>query len=339
MSTDLIRNGTVILGTDTDDNGDPNVTMNINGEYDFTFGRTSNLVDQLRTTPLEDLQDRINGGDFFIVEDQLADWRSSQSGGFTHTDEAVGALIDNIGYTFNNRGEVILSQQWGQNEFNVPGYNQGGEFSSRLSYNWSPFNKDIKSSFDLVRLICENGMTATTQWLNTRIPLLNRWEEHLEIAHRQIQNKVENKVSERFSAMSKERASVSDLMRVTRHVQERFKTAQTAEQAAQLRRLHDAVEPQTHLGDVYHERVFDNGDVGKMVPGHLSTFDVYNIITELNSHFDDTKNSTANALNKFATELVFDYQDLTSAVGQQNQPVQAPFSDPETAFFGETETV
>lgn len=338
MDIELIRNGNIELASDTDNEGKPEIHMSVEGKYDVSFGPKSNMVDQLRSMDIGELEEQINGGTFFFVEGQLVDWQGGRSGKFVHSDEAVQSLAETVGYSYATNGAIKLKKQWSDHNIQVPGYDEGGEFTSKLSYVWSPFSKNIQSSFDLVRLICENGMTARTRYLNSQIPMLNRWEEHLNIASRQIQNKVESKVTNRLAEMGQERASVGDLMLLLRHATDRMEKVASAEQRERAARIIEVVDPQKHLNGTYKERVFENDTVAQMVPGHLTTFDAYNIATELNSHFEDTKNSSTTALDKYSTELVFHHKDRTSGASKFDAPVEAPFSDPETAFFGELET-
>ena len=55
---------------------------------------------------------------------------------------------------------------------------------------------------------------ASSDLINTKIPLVNRWEEHLAIAERQIQNAVVSNVTRRLASMGTERATVLELMKL-----------------------------------------------------------------------------------------------------------------------------
>lgn len=324
--------------------------ITVNGEYNHRFPHTSRVSKHLDLMDESDLAKRLTGGSFFFIEDELVDFRDGQYNGFIHDDATVGVFMDILGYQRKaelpfahtrkddaDASKIVLRKVWNDAEIQVPGYQQGGEFKSQLSFVWNPYVKTINSTFDLVRLICANGMVGVTSFLNTKVPLFNRWEEHLDIAARQIQNKVNHVVINRMQAMSMERASVADCQLLEQHAFDRlYAGGEKGEgERERLFSIMAAVNPRNHLSDVYQPAVFDSRDMGAQLPAHLSAFDAFNIATELRSHTAPTRKSSDFALDKFANGLLFDREDnfIASASRYTTRPT-ASFADVERAFYG-----
>jgi hypothetical protein len=341
MNFEMINDAKVEIETGFTEKNFPVAIATINDTYQHHFDASSRVSKSLDVMTSEDLADRLTGGHFFMQDGQLIDFRDGQYNGFIHSDDSIQKLIEVIGYTEKkNRNNttsnnVSLSSVWSNNDIEVPLYAAGGDFQSRLSFGWNPFMKDVHSTFQLVRLICTNGMTGLTSFLNTKIPLVNRWEEHLEIASRQIQNKVSSKVVARLSEMGNERATVSECQSIVTHVDDRLKNGNVDQLSRErLKNIAMVASPVLHLGKVYKENVFGDRRLGAQLPSHLSTFDVYNMATEINTHTADTSGSSSFAMDKIANALIFDREDLTKHSARFGQPTLSAFSDADAAFFG-----
>ena len=217
------RNAHVIVHKLLDNKKRPQAHITVNGRFEHTFPHKSRVSKHLEMMEPKMLAERLTGGDFFFVEDQMIDFRDGGYNGFRHTDDTIEAFMEILGYQEKSElkqlthrqkkdddvsSKLILRAEWDKNQISVPGYAKGADFNSVLSFIWNPFVKDIHSSFDLVRLICTNGMVGVTSFLNTKVPLFNRWEAHLDIAAQQIQNKVDHIVVQRIQQMANARASV-----------------------------------------------------------------------------------------------------------------------------------
>lgn len=327
----------------------------VNGKFSHRFPSKSRVSKHLDIMEPKDLAERLSGGSYFFVndgkEDRLIDFRDGSYNGFVHSDESVAKFMDIIGVQEraalpmhrNRRGsnedgtQLVLRKVWSNNDIIVPGYQAGGEFRSQLSFVWNPFVKTINSSFDLVRLICTNGMVGLTNFLNTKVPLFNRWEEHLDIASRQIQNKVSSVVVDRVQSMTGERASVGECLLLEQHTFDRLYSpaVKAQDERQRLLSLMAAVSPKTHLSGVYRDDVFTNKALASQLPAHLSRFDVWNIATELRSHTNSSAKSSDTALDRFANEILFeDNANVTASGARFTAPKISSFSDPEKAFFG-----
>lgn len=329
----LIRDGQVEILRGSSSGGEKAkdvAIMVIDDKYEHRFHPESRVSRALADTSEENIQKRITGGSFFLQNGKLVSFKDGNKAHFTHTDDSIQALIDTIGYTTDkehmggynrlNTRDLRLQSVHSNVELEVPGYQTGNEFNSELSFTWSPFEAHVSSAFRLIRLICANGMTGMTNFLNTNIPLVNRWEEHLDIASKQIQNKVTGMMEARFNQMIHQHATVRDTQRVMDHISKRIKSGenrsdQTIELLTNTARM---IDPQVHVGKNYLGSAFEDGRLADRLPAHISMHTLWNMITELTSHTKATDDSTDFALDRFANEVLFDRlaDDTMGAAGQ-----------------------
>lgn len=349
----LFRNANVQVNPVYDEEGRALAEIVVNDQFGHTFDRHSRISKALNvgsgTNALKlarnQLQARLSGGDYFFVDDELIDFRDSAYHGFVHTDNSIAELMKNIGVQASDNlvrtglrlntmnSSVMLSSVHSTEEFNLMNISAGGDFRSSIIYSWSPFASFVRGVFKITRLVCENGMVSTADEINTRIPLLNRWEEHLDISNVQMQNSIQALMTKRFNNMVENRASVRDLKLIAKHANiRRAETVDVAE-AARLQRIEQIVNPMTHLQDHYAPEVFNNMNIASQVPGHLTVFDAWNCITEMLSHTAATTASTIGSLQSFASDLVFPTKESTTT-HLNKQPLLSAFSDPDKAFFG-----
>lgn len=322
---ELIRNGNVEIQRDFSTGGakaKPVARMIINDSVEHTFSPDSRVSRALADTSEQSIQERIQGGSFFLKDDKLVSFKDGNRKHFVHTDDSIHALIDTIGHTtdkkhmggFNrlNTRELKLQNVWSDVELEIPGYQTGNEFNSELSFGWSPFEAHVSSTFRLIRLICTNGMMGTTNFLNTNIPLVNRWEEHLDIASKQIQNKVTGMMEDRFNQMIHQHATVRDVQRVMAHIQKRADVIDNRQNESTFNMLLNTaqmIDPKTHVGDKYLSSAFEDGRIGDRIASHISMHTLWNLITELSSHSKEGDDSSDFALDRFANEILFDRID------------------------------
>lgn len=327
--------------------------IEVDGKYQHEFSPKSRVSKHLELMEPKDLAARLSGGHYFFIDGKLHDFRDGAyaQNGFVHDDATIGILMNVIGVQPKTTGqfgrrsrrrdgedigtEYELRKVWDKSQIVVPGYKSGGDFDSRLSFTWNPFTKTVNSMFELVRLICENGAIGLTSWLNTKVPLFNRWHEHLDIAARQIQNRVGDTVIDRVQQMGRERGSVADCLLLEQHAFDRVYSPaeKTEDEKERLLRIMSAASVRTHLSGYYTEALFSDKALAAQVPGHLTTFDLYNIATEIRSHTSECSKSTGNALDRIANRMMFD-DDRDYSITSIGAPKVAAFSSPETAFFG-----
>lgn len=353
----MIRNANVTVEAARGEKNYPVAIATINGgELVHQFDRTSRVSKALEMSTPEDIAKRLSGGDFFVTQTgELVDFRYGaykHINGFIHTDESINRLASVVGYTDdvparNNTMSrtVSLSNRWSEHDIAIPGIGEGGNFQSSLNFAWSPFSEHVRSSFEIMRLICSNGMMGMSPLLNTKIPLINRWEEHLDIANQQIQNKVSDIMQRRILEMADDRATVAELMLISDHATNRLDSSDlssTKETRDRLRAIRAIASPELHSpGEVYRSNVFENKSLAAQMPGHLSVYDAWNMLTEMNSHTAECSKSSNHALDRMANRLLFDREDLVNHAARYNKNGKvklAAFSDPDAAFFGSMNT-
>jgi hypothetical protein len=354
FSYKMIDHANVSVQSIIDDRRRQVAEITINNEFQHRFSHSSRISKHLELMTPEELGERLSGGKYFLINDQLIDFRDGGYNGFVHTPETIDKFMEVIGVQTadtqplarrrrqredeeSTGSSLVLRKVWDKSEISVPGYQSGGDFNAELSFTWNPFVKTVNSAFDLVRLICENGMVGMTSFLNTKVPLFNRWEEHLDIAARQIQNKVNHTVVDRFQQMKNERASVADCLLIAAHAWNRLTSGllMSADERQMLERLFAITNPRTHLANVYNSSVYDDKNLAAQLPGHLTHVDLYNIATEIRTHSGETSKSSNHALDRFSNSILFD-NDRDAMIGMSGlaKPKLSVFSDAEAAFFG-----
>jgi hypothetical protein len=258
-----------------------------------------------------------------------------------HEDAARHALLAQVtqsDHADNNDSvashPIVLSRIWNTNEIVAKGIQDGGHFKSALTFDWNPFEKHISSALMILRVICSNGAVGLGSLLNTKVPLLNRWEEHLDIASTQIQNKVGRMLESRVHAMTSERATVKQVQLLNKHAAMRALASEDVQQRARLVNLQYATQADLHLADVYKPAVFEDAHISDQLPSHLSAFDAWNVATEMSTHTQATNDSTYAALNRVASQLMFNDTKVVSANSLRHAHRPQSFADAERAFYG-----
>jgi len=222
---------------------------------------------------------------------------------------------------------------------------KNGAFETALHFGWSAFSQNVSSAFTLWRLICENGMRGTTNFLNSQIPLVNNWEEHLEMANRQLMNKINSKMDERILALSGQRASVADCLLLNGHIADRresINNAANSDTLGRLSRIQQIANPVLHLGDVYKSEVFKDNAMASTSPAHITGLDLFNMVTEVRTHTNSSTESSGRSLDMLANNLLFGSagrydNSRTQDVVQSLNSIDAPAlidNDPGKAFWG-----
>lgn len=334
MQIEMLRNAEVKT-TASMSKDSPQAVITVNGEHIHAFPVASPYSRALNVVKPADLDKRLNGGHFFFVNNELVKFQENDYAGFIHSDEAIGKLSDILGVE-RRKNKYVLGKTWSKNDFTIGAF-AGGEFNTGIKFLWDPFAPSIDTDFQILRLICLNGMMANRTLFNSRIPMVNCWEEHMEIASRQLQNKVSSLVKRRLAAMVNERASVDELMAIESHARRRIAGSEeiTEKETQALRNIAKAASPVAHLGHVYKDEVFTNKHLARQMPSHLTAFDTFNMVTEIQTHTPQTEDSTSRALNQMANVLLFERKATGVHAPKAYMPAISPFSSADRAFFGE----
>jgi len=347
MKQTLLRNAQVKASVDVDDGLKPVVKIKINDQYSHTFGANSVITKQLEAVSIHDLEHRLNGGHYFMSDGNLIDFRGNEYNGFIHSDEGIGKLIEHLGVSHSNSftkvknsyhshtATKVLGRVWSKNEIQVEGLGKGGLFKGEVGFLWNPFYKDVSTNMAIERLICENGMVATKDVLNYRIPIVNEWDEHLEIASTRLHNKFNSFIRDRLQEMTTQRASVGITQLIYNHALARLNESTSFTEFGRLKDVLNVTNSKSpELTAVYNSEVFEKTAVSGMLPSHITSFDAWNFLTELDSHTTETKSSTGRALQMAANQLLFDSADQRSQETRLVIPKISQFSDPDDAFMG-----
>ena len=291
------------------------------------------------------LQERLSGGQYFFIENELVDFRDNTYDGFIHDDNGIDSLMDILGVRTKeaktrsglrlntvDSNYTLVNRQETQN-FQIKGLEKGGDFNSTMLFTWSPFQSYISGKFEILRLICTNGMVGSSELINSKVPFVNKWEEHLTIANNQMQNKVHKLVAKRLEEMTHTRASVSDMQMVTRHAADRFHDLLSEGEKDRINKIINISDPAKHLRGHYKESVFKDKNLAARCAAHVTRYDLYNIITELRTWVSPSNKSTDLALNVFANSILFPTVEKNTNYYDTN-PLLSYFSNPDEAFFG-----
>jgi hypothetical protein len=360
-SHEMVRSAYVTGATTKDKKGRTELTISIDDKYQHVFGHKSRVVQALNTASLDQVVAHLNGGDFFMVDGELIEWQYGNQNRFVHDDESIDKLVDVIGITRSSdelegvsrntaSRSIKLSSEFDRESFDINQFTGGaGDFTTALHFGWSPFSQNVNSSFVLWRLICANGMRGMTRFLNSQIPLINNWEQHLAIANKQLMNKINSKLQNQITSLQNRRASVADCLLVNRHINERATALHNMandEATARLNAIGSLVNPVLHLSKFYNKEVFEDGVMAKQAPSHITGYDFYNMVTEIRTHTDATGESSGHALDVVANQLLFGagtdnarYHghtvggNLERNLAAQSSPILIA-NDPDQAFWG-----
>ncbi len=341
-SFEMVRNANVEVEASQNSKGSPIALITVDDKYQHSFPATSRVSQHLNMMSADQLGQRLSGGAFFFVDDLLVDFRDGDYGnGFIQDDDTIALFMDVLGCTetYNRRAKetaVELRKRWSEETFQVNGFGDGGIFNGHVSYDWSPFKTFISTAIEVIRQVCTNGAMAMSPLFKMKVQLVNREHEHLDIASRQMHNKLQSVMDHRVQRMSVDRASVADCMLAARHCHDRLKNGfGDRDDFERMKRLRNAASPEIHLSDFYTSKVFDTASIAAQAPSHLTVFDLYNIVTELRSHTAETHGSSSYALNKLANTLLFDQEVNTAKANSLTGPKKAAFSNTDQAFFGQ----
>lgn len=329
-------------------------SITVNDKIHHTFEPSSRISKALSLTngtesldlATRQLQDRLSGGTYFTINDELVDFRDSHYHGFIHSDNSIEQLMHHIGVDEassiirsglrlnTTASRYTLTNKYSTESFQLANALVGGEFDSSVIYSWNPFTSFVRAAFEIVRLVCANGAVSTTELVNSRIPLLNRWQEHLDISNLQMQNSIKGIAAKRFDEMVESRAGVGELKLIAKHASARIDDGVTIDQRKRLERIRDVVDPMIHLTDYYSQASLVNSNIAAQLPSHLSSFDAWNCVTEILTHTSEVDNSSTGSLLAFANRLLFPTRESNSNHHLNTTPLLSSFSSPDVAFFG-----
>ena len=76
--------------------------------------------------------------------------------------------------------------------------------------------------------------------------------------------------------------------------------------------------------------------LASQLPSHLSSFDAFNVATEMRTHTDETSRSSNAALDKMANTLLFDREyNYVASSSRFGHTISSSWTDPDEAFIGQ----
>lgn len=290
----------------------------------------------------DELKPEILEGRYFIVDDQVVDYRFKSALKFEHDEASVKALVDKLGFAHrigNARNPLAttrgaLQARATREAFEVnPLDSIGGQFDIHIGFNWSPFELDIHSVIEMWRQVCENGAIAQSPILDNKIPMLNRWEENLAISDRVVRHNFDKLVLPRLAALPTERITLADVQQLSSIISGLQQSKHLRSHSVMaLKKMEEAIDQAWVPGASQVKK-----NMLKFVPAPMTAYDAYNIVTEATTHHlgRDRNNHQGAA---FVSSLIFNADrqrssrtELDSLVTDTNT-----FANPDRAFFGET---
>ena len=323
------------------------------GTFEHVFGPNSKQSRELLEADMETITRQYNGGHYVFNEKwELTDYRHSDYAGFIQSEEAIDRLSEIVGVkstTANGKYQTGVSGLYdsvrtrttngtlfgGEAEpfhFDVKELGEGGNFSASLMSKWSVFSQNIELNLNVKRLVCTNGMVANAPFVTRAVPVINNWEDNMRVVHAQLEPHMSSILQDRFRDMAEQRASVSNLQRAYHILKERMGSEVNDSDRRSLLKMMDIVDPRENLGKIYNERVFTDAKAAHAMTGHLTQFDVFNILTEASSHYGrDTR--TDGETTMLLNRIMFD--ELKSRSVDTGVIKPSMDSDHRRAFFGD----
>ena len=333
-----IRNASVIAYSDM--KCPPSLVIEVAGKYTHTFSPNSRESRLLAQTDKETINRLFNGGSYFFVDGVLRDYRLSTYKGFQHSDDAIKALAEKLGYSVadprnagnktifqgirHNLNGAFMGGEWDKFDLDLPGFGDGGKFENRLVAAWNPFRKGVVITVDMLRLVCTNGMVGQSPMVTYEVPVVSDWNNNLEIAKRQLKPRFNDRIRQSLEAMVDKRASLYEVEKAYRLLVKR--KASVNERHVELGQLIELTDAQKHLWKHYSPDQLKRSEL----PSHLTRYDVFNALTEATTHLGrDAQNDLA--ITGYLNDFVFAKEQSivqTSGLIKRSQE-----SDHNRAFF------
>jgi hypothetical protein len=305
----------------------------VDDQYDITFSKSSDVVRQLELgIDPELLAQPYVDGKFHIVDDQIIDYRRSGYTGFLHTPDSLKELSRRIGFTKDGFGSISAKNSTSRFEHNAFD-SAGGQFDVDIGFQWSAFSPNLESHFEMVRQLCSNGHVFGQGTVMSRsVPIISGWESNMEVANHVLKRVFETTVTSRLEHMPSERIALSDV-RVLGHQVDAILASDRTQVLARkfVESLKAKLSPILAQPGVSS---LSTGDL-KRIASPISTFDAFNIATELTSHYM-AEDLSKSKLQAFSNSCIFDHKRQLNIESTGSEMMSDTFQDADRAFFAET---
>lgn len=322
------------------------------GVFQHTFPKNSPESKGIFDADLATLTRHYDGGTYAFKDGILVQYKPSTYRGFVQSDEAIARLSDVIGMRMTTNGgkysngvnglyDSVRTRRTngamfgGEGDpfgFDVKELGLGGEFDASLVAKWSIFSPNIEISMNVKRLVCTNGMVADSPFVTRAVPVISNWEENMDVVRAQLEPHMTGIMQQRFREMATTRASVASLVRATGILNKRA-SAEGIEAADRQRLIGMAglVSVEKNLGHYYAGRAFKDQKVASALAGHLTAFDLFNVMTEASSHYG-RDGETDKEATMLINRIMFD--ELSNRTTDTGTLKPSSDSDHRRAFFG-----
>lgn len=263
---------------------------------------------------------------------KLIDFRDNRYKGHIHTEDVLNRLGDVLGVTTKDKSSGTLRRGWDRSikdkygfilgsestklEFDVNGQ-ENNAFAATVSFPFDPFSANVGCFIGVERLICLNGMATSSPLFNYKIPILSNVEDNLRVAISQLSPTIQHDMKRYIEKLQHERASIAETQRTNCFVIKRIDTAiQSIEELKRLTILKDITDVQKHCTQ-YEKEIFE-GFNASVFPSHLTRFDLWNVLTEMDSHTKETPESSHSMVQKYINTLVFNSTSSNYGGGERS---------------------
>lgn len=281
-------------------------------EYRHSFGKKTSMFKNFFEYDITVLTESLKGAPFVFLGDELIDYRDNRYKGFVHQEDVLNQIADEVGVDTHSsfkqkhrkkNGKFVLGSKVFSFDFQLD-ENSNNSFASKLSFPFSPFSPNVECFVGLERLVCLNGMVTNSSIFNYKIPIINNVQENLRVAIRQLSPSIRHDFESHVSKLQQEQASIAETLRTRHFIQERIDPEiQNTMELGVLSQLSFVCDVKTHCQG-YDDEII-RSSAAKFYPSHLKRYDVWNILTELDAHTQETKTSTSVAVQRYANTILF----------------------------------
>lgn len=305
-------------------------TLTVNGELEVLFKKSSNEHRLMQYGMETDaVFQRFIGGLVHAVDGQVLEVRDSTYRGFVQSQEGIENMGKKLGFT--RVGKDVFARSISDAYDINPLSTSGGAFEIRQGFEWSAFDANLESHFEMWRLVCSNGMVSRSTALSHNIPIVSNWEDNTRIANEAMRHVFDTFISSRLREMPEERASLRDVRSLTQAISRYSETPLQDGHNTRLRLsgLQKTLSMFTEIPGAADLAPTDAARI--LLP--ISTYDLMNVMTEVDTHFLETRDP---ALEKMSSSLLFDsVRRAAVGAGESLKVDGSVFENPDRAFFAE----
>ncbi|MNI39896.1 hypothetical protein D3C73_940890 [compost metagenome] len=187
----------------------------------------------------------------------------------------------------------------------------------------------------MLRLACYNGLMVTDPVMSHKIPVMNGWEENLQIANDVLRHSFDHKVGPRMKQLPHEMINMHDAMGLC----DLIGAALGDKKEGVIINHNEVVRIKELLDPVVTPEVRSmQKNLLKFIGAPITAYDAMNVATELASHHINPFTPAAKKLAGFANNLLFsELRQNNLAVNLDNLVMDTKvFSNADQAFFGMT---